>query len=422
VRKIAPPEGSFRAEVMVPGDKSLSHRAFLLAAMAEGRSRVEGAAEGRDISSTMEALRRLGVEIAAGTVRSPGVRQWQPAHGPIDAGNSGTTLRLLAGALAGRPFRSTLTGDESLQRRPMRRLVEPLEALGAAVDVSPNGTAPLAVGVAGRLHGAEVEIDLASAQVRSAFELAALQADGQSVIDGPGPFRDHTERWLAALDLGRIVTPTRFEITPGPVPVIDVHVAADPSAAAFLWAATALCEGAEMATPGVSLNPGRTGFLDILQAMGAAVSVQEEGLELGDPVGTVLVRGESLRGSVIGGDLALRSLDELPLVAVLGTVADGVTEVRDAAELRVKESDRITSTVAMIAALGGSAEATKDGFIVTGGKRFSGGRVDPGGDHRIAMAAAIAAAASDDDIEIDDDDVAAVSWPGFYDVLERAWS
>lgn len=407
---------------MVPGDKSLSHRALLLAAMAEGASRVEGAGEGRDILSTIEALRRLGVEIEAGSVTSPGVRRWQPPRGPIDAGNSGTTLRLLAGALAGRPFRSTLTGDESLQRRPMRRLVEPLEALGAAVDVSPNGTAPLAVGVAGRLHGTVVEVDLASAQVRSAFELAAIQADGDSVIDGPGPFRDHTERWLAALDLGRIVTPTRFEINPGPVPVIDIRVAADPSGAAFLWVAAALCEGAEVVTPGISLNPGRTGFLDILQAMGAAVSVQEDRLELGDPVGTVSVRGESLRGSVVGGDLARRSLDELPLVAVLGAVADGVTEIRDAAELKVKESDRITSTVAMINAIGGSAEPTSDGFIVTGGKRFRGGRVDPGGDHRIAMAAATAAAASDDDIEIDDDDVVAVSWPGFYEVLERSWS
>lgn len=422
MKRISPPKGSFRAEVAVPGDKSMSHRALLLAAMADGESLVRGAGRGRDIASTIDALRRLGVVIDGDAVLSPGVRQWEPPRGPIDAGNSGTTLRLLAGALAGRPFRSTLTGDDSLLNRPMRRLVEPLEALGAAVDVSPNGTAPIAVGVAGRLHGAAVAIDLPSAQVRSAFELAAVQAEGESVIDGPGPFRDHTERWLAALGLGRPLSPTRFEISPGPVPQIDVHVPADPSAAAFLWAAAALSEGSEVVTPGVSLNPGRTGFLDILTAMGAEVTVEEDHQELGDPVGTVRVAGLSLVGTIVAGDLAIRALDELPLVGVLGAVAGGVTEVRDAAELKVKESDRISSTAAMIKALGGRVEATADGFVVYGGSRFEGGRVDPAGDHRIAMTAAIAAAVSDGDIEIEDDAVAGVSWPGFYDMLERTWS
>ncbi len=419
---LQPPSGPFRAEVRVPGDKSLSHRAYLLAAMAGGVSEVANPGPGRDVASTRSAVARLGATVDGSRVSGPGVAAWGDPGAPLDCGNSGTTMRLLAGALAGRPFRSTLTGDASLNRRPMRRLVAPLAALGATVELTERGTAPIRVGGDGLLHGADVELEIASAQVRSAFAFAALQADGPSRVSSPPGFRDHTERWLETMGLGEREDGRAFRVFPGPVPPFRYEIPGDPSSAAFLWAAAAILPGSTVVTPGVCLNPGRIGFLQVLEAMGAVIEGEVTGSLLGDPVGTVTVHGRGLHATRVEGELAVAALDELPLVAVLGAYAEGVTTVADAAELRVKESDRIATTVALIRDLGGGAEPHQDGFSVLGTGFLDAGTVESAGDHRMAMAAAVAATGATGPVRIVDSDVADVSWPGFYRALEALWS
>lgn len=417
-RTLEPASGPFHADVNVPGDKSLSHRALVFAAMADGGSEITGLATGRDVASTLAALERLGLRhfgsrfTPAGTPTDPG--------GPIDCGNSGTTMRLLAGSLSGAPFLATLTGDRSLSSRPMRRLVAPLAALGSDVRLSSEGTAPVTIGGAD-LHGADVTIGVASAQVRSAFELAAIQADGNSSIESPAGYRDHTERWLEAFGLGTSVG-TRTSITPGPVPGASYEIPGDPSSAAYLWASAALVPGSQVVTSSINLNPGRLGFLGILEAMGATVYGEVTGALHGDPVGTVSVTGAPLQAVEVSGDTVAATIDELPLVAVLGAYAEGITIVREAAELRVKESDRTLSTAAMIRALGGGAEATDDGFAVVGAGFLDGGTVEAAGDHRIAMAAAVAATAAGGPVTISGASVADISWPTFYDTMEAVWS
>jgi 3-phosphoshikimate 1-carboxyvinyltransferase len=421
VRRFTLPPGPFRAAPAVPGDKSLSHRALVLAAMASGASRVAHLAPGADVAATARALRALGVEVHEAGVRSPGVGSWTAPPGPIDAGNSATTLRLLAGALAARPFTTTLVGDASLMTRPMARLVGPLSALGAGIEVAAGGVPPVEVG-RGVLHGAVVEIPEASAQVRSAVAFAALQAEGPTIISSPPGFRDHTERWLEAMGLGRRLSETRFEVLPGPVPPAAYDLPGDLSAAAFLLAAAALRPGAEVTVRRVTLNPGRTGFLDILEAMGAQVTRSATTLLHGDPVGDVTVAGAELRGIRVAGPLAVRGLDELPLVALLGAAASGETVVAGAGELRVKESDRVAAAVGLVCALGGVADARPDGFIVEGGSSLHGGVVQAGGDHRMAMAAAVGAVASRSEVEVAGFEAVEVSWPGFAEVLEGLWS
>jgi 3-phosphoshikimate 1-carboxyvinyltransferase len=417
-RTLKPATGPFQGGVHTPGDKSLSHRALVFSALAEDDSEIVGLAPGRDVAATLAALERLGLRRSDS--RFTPIRVPTDPGTPVDCGNSGTTMRLLAGGLASLPFRLTLAGDESLSTRPMGRLVPPLAALGVDLALSAAGTAPITTGAA-HLQGADAAIDVASAQVRSAFEFAAIQADGPSTIDGPGGFRDHTERWLAAFGLAES-DGTRTRITPGPVPGARYLLPGDPSSAAYMWASAALVPGARVVTPGVNLNPGRLGFLGILEAMGAEVHGEVTGSIHGDPVGTVSVTGASLRSVEVAGDTVAAAIDELPLVAVLGAYAEGITIVRDAAELRVKESDRTQSTAAMIRALGGGAEATDDGFEVLGTGFLDGGTVDAAGDHRIAMAGAVAATAAQGAVTIIGSSVAGVSWPSFYETLEAVWS
>jgi len=413
------PGRPFHADVTVPGDKSLSHRALLLAAMAKGRSVVRGAGPGTDIAATRRALEQLGVRIDPDIVESPGVARWRPLDHPIDAANSGTTMRLLTGALAPSSFRSVIVGDESLTARPMRRLAGPLGVLGASIRVSDAGTPPVVID--GRpLRGAAVSIPIASAQVRTAVALAALQAAGPTTIDSPHGFRDHTERWLEYLGLGNRTTETVLRIDPSIIRPIHALLPGDTSSAAFLWAAAAINPGSSVRVPSVSLNPGRTGFLDVLAAMGATVDITPTGHVLGDPVGEVTVTGGYLHATTIRGVQTVRTLDELPLVAVLAAFADGVTMIEDASELRTKESDRIASTVAMIRSLGGSAEPSNAGFAVEG-TGLIGGVVAAARDHRIAMAAAIAASRGGT-VTVEGFEAAAVSWPGFDQVLEETWS
>ncbi len=421
VRIVEPPLRPFSATVRVPGDKSLSHRALLFAAMAGGTSRVSGLGPGADVASTSAILRKLGVEIGGERVDSPGVEQWRASPDPLDCGNSGTTMRLLAGALSGRPFRSTLDGDASLRSRPMRRLVAPLGELGARVEVSSDGTPPLVVG-GGDLYGARVEIPLATAQVRSAVALAALQAEGPTTIVSPPGYRDHTERWLSTLGRGTSTAPTEFRVEPGAIPAAEYEIPGDTSSAAYLWAAAATVPGSRVTTPEISLNAGRLGFLEVLERMGATVTAEVTGDIYGDPIGSVTVVGGELRATEVSGSLVTATIDELPLVAVLGTYAEGVTVVRDAAELREKESDRVESTVEMIRMLGGAAEPAADGFSVLGVGFVEAGAVTSAGDHRLAMAAAVAAAGARGPVTIDGAEAVAVSWPEFFDDLEFMWS
>ncbi len=420
--KLTPPTRPFRATVTVPGDKSLSHRSLIFGALASGESTFSNVGTGHDVASTAAVLRTLGVVIEPGVIRSPGRHDLTPPDAPLDCGNSGTTLRIMAGVLSAAPFPSVLTGDESLRTRPMRRLVDPLGALGARVELAEGDVAPVTVGGNAGLVGSDVEIPIASAQVRSAVALAAIQAEGESTVDSPAGFRDHTERWLETLGLGSWESTTRFRVHPGDVPTNGYEIPGDPSSAAFLWAAAALRPGAAVTTRDVSLNPGRIGFLQILEMMGARIEAEVTRAVLGDPVGNVTVHGGSLRGVRVRGDLVAAALDELPLVAVLGSFAEGITEVADAAELRTKESDRIASSCAMVRALGGGAEESADGFQVVGVGWLEGGTVESKGDHRIAMAAGVAATGATGLVRVEGAEAAAVSWPDFFDTLGEVWS
>ena len=413
------PGEPFDATVDVPGDKSLSHRALILAAMARGTSQAAHLGPGRDVAATIGAVRALGAMVDGPAITSSGVEAWhQPPH-DIDAANSATTMRLLAGALAGRPFTTTIRGDASLMQRPMGRLVAPLAALGASVAVSPNGTPPVVV-TGGILRGAHITLPVPSAQVRTATALAALQAGGITTISSPEGYRDHTERWLGHLGLGAWLPDGRFEVRPGPVPPLDVALPGDSSSAAFLWVSAAIIPGARVTTPRVSLNPGRVGLLDTLAAMGAQVDVVVTGEVLGDPVGDVAVCGVALIGIELAGVGTLRALDELPALAVAAAHADSPSTVAGAEELRAKESNRIATIVAMIRALGGSAEEAQDGFVVRP-RALTGGIVRSGGDHRIAMAAAVAATRGAA-VTVEGFDATGVSWPEFAGALEAMWS
>jgi 3-phosphoshikimate 1-carboxyvinyltransferase len=420
-RTIANRSTAFSASVRVPGDKSLSHRALLFAAMASGDSYVTGLGSGIDVQSTIGAIRQLGVHVDGSEIRSPGIAHWTEPTGSIDCRNSGTTMRLLAGVLSTSRIRATLVGDASLSARPMSRLVEPLQALGGVIEPSKTGSAPLIVGGAIATHGADVSIGIASAQIRSAFELAALQVPSTSSIDSPAGFRDHTERWFAAIGRGEWFSDTAFRINPGEIAAARYDVPGDPSSAAYLWALAAITPGSQVHTPEISLNPGRLGFLQILDEMGAGIEATVTGSIGGDPIGDVTIVGSPLRAVDVSGDLVAASLDELPLVAVVAAFAEGITTVSEAEELRVKESDRIASTTAMLRALNGAIEPADDGFEIVGTGFLSGGIVDTYGDHRIAMAAAIAGLRADDPVQIIDAHSAAVSWPDFYETLEGVW-
>lgn len=420
-RIVEPPAGTFRARVRVPGDKSMSHRALILAAMAEGESRLIDLAPGADVAATRAAVRELGVQVEDEKVVSPGCAGWLDPPEGLDAANSGTTMRLMAGALAGHGRTVVIDGDESLARRPMERVAAPLRSLGAFIETT-DGFAPISVGGRSGLHGSAVELDLPSAQVRTAVELAGLRADGQTTVDSPPGFRDHTERWLEAFGLGEWLSDTAFRVRTGAVPTGEYRLPGDASSAAFLWAAAALRAGSEITAERVTLNRGRTGFLDVLQGMGAMVEIDASGDVYGDPVGTVTVAGAPMGGVRVEGTESVRTIDELGLVAVLATQATGETVIADAEELRVKESDRVAAVVEVIRALGGVAEETPDGLMVTGRGPLSGGTVDPHGDHRIAMTAAVAAAAAEGPVHILDAEVVDVSWPGFFETLEAIWS
>jgi 3-phosphoshikimate 1-carboxyvinyltransferase len=402
----------------VPGDKSISHRAALLAAVARGTTEIDGYLEAEDCLGTIAAVRALGVtaeRTGPGAFRIAGVgrRGLTEPSNVIDCGNSGTTARLLIGLLAGQPFWTVITGDESLRRRPMGRVATPLRTMGATIVGRAEGTRlPLAVRGADRVTPVTYELPVASAQVKSAVLLAGLFADGPVSVVEPTPSRDHSERMLRDFGARVDVTGRTVTLVPGELAATRVHVPGDVSSAAFLLAAGLLVPGADVSVSHVGVNPTRTGLLDVVDAMGGKVEWSDV-TSSAEPTATLTVRGAGLTGAVVEGALVPRMIDEFPVLAVLGALADGVTDVRGAAELRVKESDRIAAIGRELGKMGVRVEERPDGFRVEGPQRLRGARVTSGGDHRMAMALAVAGLVADGPTVIEDAACIATSFPGF---------
>jgi 3-phosphoshikimate 1-carboxyvinyltransferase len=406
----------------VPGDKSIAHRALIVAALARGESRLRNVPAGLDVRSTQRALRALGVAIRdegdALVVAGSGGALVAPDT-PIDCGNSGTTIRLLAGVLATRALTVTLDGDASLRARPMRRIAQPLARFGAELALTRYGTAPFTVRGNGAARGAEIEIVVPSAQVKSAVLFAALGAHGPTRLTGKLATRDHTERLFRAFGM-RCASDGGALVVDGPQTphAIELDVPGDVSSAAFLLAAAAAVPGARAVLENVGLNPTRTAFLDVLRRFGAEVDVDVRGFGP-EPHGRITVRGAPLRAIVVEPPEVPGLIDELPLTGVLGAFAQGTTVVTGASELRVKESDRIETFARAARAIGVEVETFDDGFAVHGPARFRDGAVVTAGDHRIAMAFAVAARVAGINVRLDDPDCMAVSFPGFTGALER---
>jgi 3-phosphoshikimate 1-carboxyvinyltransferase len=420
--------------VALPADKSISHRAALLSALAEGPSQIAGFPEAVDPQSTLACLRQLGVPMEredGGPLRieGRGLGGLQAPSEPLDCGNSGTTMRLLAGILAGQPFESTLTGDASLRARPMERIAAPLRRMGAEVTLT-DGGAPLRISgtdaVEHRLRGMEYELPVASAQVKSCVLLAGLFAEGETTVVEPVPARDHTERMLdlpiAEQDGTRRIT-ARGGHAPAPR---RWSVPGDFSAAAFFLAAASVAPGGTLRPagqglrlPGAGMNPSRNAFLDVLRAMGADISVENERTEGSEPRADLTARPAPLRATRVAGRQIPNLIDEIPILAVAGACAEGRTVVRDAAELRVKETDRIAAMAEGLRALGAEVETFDDGMAVEGPAPLAGAAVDSRDDHRVAMALAVAGLAAAGETRVASAEAAQVSFPGFWDELER---
>jgi 3-phosphoshikimate 1-carboxyvinyltransferase len=410
---------ALRGRLRVPGDKGMSHRSLLFAAMADGRSRISGLAGGEDVGRTRAVLDRLGVAIATGdehgtvTIDGRGVDALTEPVGVLDCGNSGTGMRLLAGLLAGRPFLSILDGDESLRERPMGRVVEPLRMMGAHLDGRAGGTRPPLVVRGGELTGCVHRLSVASAQVKTAVLLAGLQASGVTEVVEPASSRDHTERMLAALGAPLTRVDERaVRVSAGAPSPFEFTVPGDPSSAAFWVVAATITAGSELVVEDVALNPARIAFVDVLVRMGAVIDLEETGERLGEPVGELRVRSAALHGTIVEGAEIPWVIDEVPVLAVAAACAEGVTEFRDAAELRVKESDRIATVEELLTGLGVGVEAGDDRLVVRGG-RLRPGEVDSRGDHRIAMAGAVAASAIDGETRVRGWRSVATSYPEF---------
>ena len=412
-----------RGALSVPGDKSISHRAVMFNAIAEGKAEITHFLLGADCLSTIACFRAMGVHIEQHAdrvvVHGVGLRGLREPYDVLDCGNSGTTLRLMTGLLAGiNGMYAVLTGDASLRSRPQRRIVDPLRGLGATVDGRSQGTlAPISVRGA-TLHGGHYELPIASAQVKSAVLLAALSGDGVMTVSGRIDGRDHTERMLAGMGIdiqtrGNIVT-----LTPPVHPVfpyaLSLRVPGDPSSAAFWWVAAAIHPNAELTTLGVGMNPTRVGALDVLRAMGARVTVSNLRTEGSEPVADVTVASSTLTGTTISGPIIPALIDEIPILAIAAAMATGQTVIADAAELKAKETDRIKTVVDALHAMGVRVEATADGMIIEGRGHLDAAAVESHGDHRLAMAWAVAALVARGEMSIAGGEAVDVSYPDFW--------
>ena len=410
-----------RGRLRVPGCKGISHRALILAAIADGPSTIRGLADGADVASTAACLDVLGVRLrsdASGAiaVRGNGFDGLRESSSVLDCGNSGTTMRMLAGLLAGRDFLSVLVGDASLSTRPMRRVLDPLAAMGAAVDGRRGGAlAPITIR-GGALRGSRHELATASGQVKTALLLAGLQASGTTEISEPAPSRDHTERMLTAL--GVSVTrhdARRVAVSAGQPDPFELDVPGDASSAAFFVVAACIVAGSELVIEHVNLNPARVGYVDVLTRMGAQIEVTVTGEQVGEPVGDISVTAAPLHGTDIAGDESI--IDELPVLAVAAAFAEGVTTIHDAAELAVKESNRIGAMEQELTQLGIGVEARPDGLVIHGGSP-KGASLKSHGDHRIAMTAAVAGLGASGETTVRGFATTAISYPGFAAALE----
>lgn len=406
----------------LPGDKSISHRYAMLAAIAEGRTRIHNYSTGADCASTLGCVRALGIpverEATEVTVSGRGLDGLQPPSETLDAGNSGSTIRMLSGILAAQPFASRIAGDESLSRRPMQRIIQPLEAMGASIAAREGRFPPLEIHSA-RLHSIDYTLPVASAQVKTCLLLAGLFADGTTVVREPARTRDHTEIALrefgAAVDVrGRVISvESRPRLRP-----LDLTVPGDLSSAAFFLVAALLLPGSHIVIEGVGLNPTRSELLDCLIAMGADLRVRNLALGAGEPSGDIEVRHSRILGGVIEKDLTAALIDEIPVLAVLGAASQDGLIVRNAAELRVKETDRIATVAENLGRMGVAVEVFPDGLRVPGRQKFRAAELDSFGDHRIAMAFAVAALAAGGESTICGAEAAAVSFPEFFDLLD----
>lgn len=419
-----------RGTVVVPGDKSVSHRAAIFNALASGVARVENFLVGEDTRATLDCLRALGVDwsldegggsgavLHVNGVGRSGLRESEDV---LDARNSGTSMRLLAGVLAAQPFFSVLTGDGSLRTRPMGRVVAPLREMGAQVWGRGDGAYPPLAVRGGELRGMHYRMPVASAQVKSALLLAGLYARGETAIEESAPTRDHTERMLQAMGarLRAERGVVRIQSLEGELTPLDLRVPGDISAAAFWMVAAALHPDAEIHLPGVGVNPTRSGVIEVLRTMGADLEVAEERDQGGEPVADITVRSSRLAPAEVSGDLVPRLIDEVPVLAVAAALTPGRTVVRDAAELRVKESDRIASTCGELRRLGARVEELPDGLVIEGVQSLSGGPCRSHGDHRLAMALGVAGLLAQGETVIDGAEAAEVSYPSFWKDLAR---
>ncbi len=414
--------GPIRGEISVPGDKSISHRAVMFGALAKGTTEVTHFLQGADCLSTIDCFRRMGIDIentpSRILVHGKGLGGLTAPSAALDVGNSGTTLRLISGILAGQDFKVLLDGDASIRRRPMKRIMTPLSMMGADIEsLKGNGCAPLSI--AGRpLHAIHYQSPVASAQVKSCVLLAGLYADGTTRVTEPALSRNHTELMLHFFGAQVLSEGTTASIQPSPtLEGRFIQVPGDISSAAYFIAAALLIPGSEVLIRNVGVNPTRDGILRVCQAMGADITRLNERSDSGEPTADLLVRHSSLKGTVIEGDLIPTLIDELPVIAVMAALAKGTTVIRDAAELKVKESDRIQVMTENLTRMGARVEATEDGMIIHGGSSLQGAIIDSHQDHRVAMSFAVAALAAEGETEIRDAECVSISYPGFYQDL-----
>ncbi|MDF2683579.1 MAG: 3-phosphoshikimate 1-carboxyvinyltransferase [Brevibacillus sp.] len=410
--------------VKVPGDKSISHRAVMFGSLAEGTTTIEGFLPGADCLSTISCFRRMGIQIEQHgdkvTVKGKGWYGLQEPSERLDVGNSGTTIRLMSGIMSTQPFHVVMEGDESIAKRPMRRVIGPLRQMGARIDGRKDGEfTPLAIR-GGDLQGISYQSPVASAQVKSAILLAGLQAKGVTSVTEPHLSRDHTERMLAAFGVSVVRDGLTVSVEGGQaLKGRAIHVPGDISSAAFLIAAVMMVPGSSLLIENVGINPSRTGIIDVVQAMGGDLELVNERVVNEEPVADLFVKHSQLQGIEIAGDIIPRLIDEIPVIAVMATQAKGRTVIRDAEELKVKETDRIATVVSQLSKFGAKVTPTDDGMIIEGDSILSGAVIDSMGDHRIGMAMAIAGLTASGETVIENEEAIDVSFPGFAELLER---
>ncbi len=420
IKKSAPLKGEF----LIPGDKSISHRAVMFGSLSEGITEASNFLMGADCLSTIGCFRAMGVEIdvkkgGVVTVRSKGLHSLKKPDNTLDCGNSGTTTRLISGILSGQSFDTRLNGDASIQKRPMKRIIEPLSMMGADITSElKNGCAPLIIKGHAPLKAIHYCSKVASAQVKSAVLLAGLYADGITKVTEPVLSRNHTELMLKGFGANITSEGTTASIEPNPkLSGLDLRVPGDISSAAYFIAAGLLVPGSEIVIKGVGLNPTRDGIIKVAKAMGADLKIENEKVESGEPVGDIIVKSSSLRGTTVGGDIIPTLIDEIPIIAVMAAFAEGETVIKDAAELKVKETDRITSVCEGLKALGADVTPTDDGMIIRGGKELHPAKINSYLDHRVAMSFAVAGMCILGETEIMDSDCVDISFPDFYNMM-----